>query len=260
MEKPFTFTFPLTFLGSICLSVTRYFPSSATGFPPIQTLRILISSRLSNNIRSALYPGATAPLSFNPKQIAAFIVAIHIALRGSRPFATASRTLLSMCPSFTRLAACLSSVQNRQNLSFFSFIPGSNLTTSWQLVPCLSITYIPLRVRSLRSSGVVHSWSSRIPAAAYASSLAPLRSGLWPSTIFLALRATISLFKISSSAEITPGKSINSPRPRTRGLSIRSDISLDVNTAPAFSKGVAGTHEGNWKNTCNAISSELSSI
>ena len=70
---------------------------------------------------------------------------------------------------------------------------------------------------------------------------------------FPASLAHISLSSTISSAFTTPGKFINSPRPRILSRRMGSAISGALMTAPACSKGVAGTQEGSMNSTSRAV-------
>src|SRR5919106_4611419 len=61
-------------------------------FPPRNTSEIAKDSKSSNKIKSALNPGATAPIFFNPKYLAVLIDVIWIALIGGKPKEIAVRT------------------------------------------------------------------------------------------------------------------------------------------------------------------------
>ncbi len=143
-----------------------------------------------------------------------------------------------------RSSGWTSSVQKHHSPSRPSAISGRKVSRFRALEPSRTWTSIPAAALAAASSASVDSWSERIPAAAYATRSRPVTPGAWPSTTAPRSAAAWTLARTGASAPSTPGKFIISASPRTAGFSSSRATSSASSTAPAFSQGSAGTHDG----------------
>ena len=224
--------------------------------PSLSTTSGRNRSRSGRTSRSARRPGAIAPRSPSPCQVAALQEAIASASRASTPASTARRTIELTWPSRAMCPGSRSSVQN-------AIRPGPNSCTSGSSASRFRApdasrisSHMPARSRSRPSCGVVASWSDPIPAAAYACSRRPSTPGAWPSTCSAPSRPSFA--SSSGSPAITPGKFIISARPSTLRRRSRPSRSPVVSARRGDSNRDAGTHDGAMKNTSSGRSAQAS--
>ena len=173
------------------------------------------------------------------------------------PSATASRTIPLMWPFSAMSSGSRSSVQNAIRLGPYSTASGRSAFRLRAIEASRIRSHIPARSRSRPSSAVRHSWSERMPDAAYAWSPLPTSPGAWPSTCSAPARASFS----SSDGEpaTTPGKFIISASPSTRLRRISDSRSPGARARRGDSNGDAGTHDGAMKKTSSWRSADASS-